>query len=270
MNFPLRASAAVVTGAAHGIGRALAQGLAQEGVHLALADIDKAKLEETAAVARQAGCLVTTHVLDVGDAAAVAAFPDAVLEQHGKVDILINNAGVALFGAFSEITLEDLEWLIATNFWGTVRMTKAFMPALQSRPAAHIVNLSSIFGIIAPPGQTAYCASKFAVRGFSEALRHELHGSSVSLTVVHPGGIRTSIAKHARIAAATDAGQANAAVSQFDTLARTSPEAAARQIIAAIKLRKKRILIGADAHLLAMVQRVFPINYWHRLNFRWR
>jgi short-subunit dehydrogenase len=270
MSFPLRDSAAVVTGAAHGIGRALAEGLAREGVQLALADIDSPKLEETAAAARRAGSLVTTHVLDVGDAAAVAALPEAVLLQHGKVDILINNAGVALFGTFGELTLEDLEWLITINFWGTVRMTKAFLPMLQSRPAAHIVNLSSIFGIIAPPGQTAYCASKFAVRGFSEALRHELHGSTVTLSVVHPGGIRTSIAKHARIAAATNVGAATAAVAQFDTLARTSPEAAARQIIAAIKRRKKRILIGADAHLLATVQRLFPTNYWHRLNFRQR
>ena len=262
MTFPLRGSVAVVTGAAQGIGRALVRQLADEGVHLALADINSALLEESAAAARRPDLKISTHVLDAGDAAACAALPDAVLAEHGRVNLLINNAGVALFGNFDELALSDFEWLFSINFWGVVRLTKAFLPMLQREPAAHIVNLSSVFGIIAPAGQIAYSASKFAVRGFSEALRHELEGSAITLSVVHPGGIATSIAENARVSAAIDPAVAKQAVAGFKTAARTTPEAAAARIIAGIKAREKRILIGGDAHVIALIQRLFPVNYW--------
>jgi|SRR5580658_198252 short-subunit dehydrogenase len=261
--FPLRGSVSVVTGAAGGIGRALALQLAGEGVDLALVDIDAVALEATARAAREFGRTVSTHLVDTGDAAAVAGLPEAVLARHGRVALLINNAGVALMGSFDELTLADIEWLFAINFWGVVRMTKAFLPALRREPTAHIVNLSSVFGIIAPPGQTAYSASKFAVRGFSEALRHELAGSRIGLSVVHPGGIATSIAENARVAAGIAPETAKQAAAQFKTLARTTPEAAAARILAGIRRREKRILIGADARVIAAVQRVFPVSYWN-------
>ena len=262
MTFPLRGSVAVVTGAAQGIGRALARQLADEGVHLALADIDSARLEESAAAARRPDLKISTHVLDVGDAAACAALPAAVLAEHGRVTLLVNNAGVALFGTFDELALGDFEWLFSINFWGAVRLTKAFLPALQREPAGHIVNLSSVFGIIAPAGQTAYSASKFAVRGFSEALRHELEGSAITLSVVHPGGIATSIAENARVSAAVDPAVVKQSLAGFKTAARTTSEAAAQRIIAGIKAREKRILIGGDARVIALIQRLFPVNYW--------
>jgi len=262
MTFPLRGSVAVVTGAAQGIGRALALQLAAEGVALALADIDVDRLASTAVSARATGVAVSEHILDVGDAAAVAALPEAVLAQHGRVNLLINNAGVALLGTFDEIALADMEWLFAINFWGGVRMTKAFLPVLRREPAAHIVNLSSIFGIIAPAGQSAYSASKFAIRGFSEALRHELNGSTVGLTVVHPGGIATSIAENARVPAAIDPATAKQAAAGFKAVARTTPDAAAARILDGIRRREKRVLIGADARVIALIQRLLPINYW--------
>jgi short-subunit dehydrogenase len=263
MSFPLHGSVAVITGAAQGIGRALALQLAGEGVDLALADIDAERLEATAAAARDAGVAVSTHPLDVGDAAAVAALPAAVLARHNRVNLLINNAGVALLGTFEEVALADIEWLFAINFWSVVRMTKAFLPALRLEPAAHIVNLSSVFGIIAPAGQSAYSASKFAIRGFSESLRHELEGTAIGLSVVHPGGIATAIAENARIAAVIDQATARQAVAGFKAVARTTPEAAAARILDGIKRRRKRILIGGDARAIALIQRLFPVSYWN-------
>jgi short-subunit dehydrogenase len=262
MDFPLRGGVAVITGAAQGIGRTLALQLAGEGVDLGLADLDTDRLEATAAEARKSGVKVSTHPLDVADAGAVAGLPDAILAEHGRVTLLINNAGVALMGDFEELALADIEWLFAINFWGVVRMTKAFLPLLRRQPAAHIVNLSSVFGIIAPAGQSAYSASKFAVRGFSESLRHEIEGGTVSLSVVHPGGIATNIAVNARVAASIDPATAQKAVAGFKSVARTTPEAAAARIINGIRRREKRILIGGDARLIAVVQRLLPVNYW--------
>jgi NADP-dependent 3-hydroxy acid dehydrogenase YdfG len=193
----IRGTAAVVTGAAGGIGRALALELAARGADLALADRDEAGL---AAVAAEIGNArkVTTHRVDVGVPAEITRFAEAAIAAHPTLNIVINNAGVALLGQFSEIDQSQMDWLMNINFWGTVHSTRAFLPHLSTRPEAHIVNLSSIFGIIAPPGQTAYCAAKFAVRGFSESLRHELQmeKSPVRLSVVHPGGVATNIARN--------------------------------------------------------------------------
>ncbi|HEY1014312.1 MAG TPA: SDR family NAD(P)-dependent oxidoreductase, partial [Herpetosiphonaceae bacterium] len=189
--------------------------------------------------------------------------PAQVLAEHPKVAILVNNAGVSLVGTFAEVTLEEFRWLIEINFLAVVGLTKGFLPTLLAQPQAQIVNISSIFGIIAPAEQTAYAASKFAVRGFSESLRHELAGTNVGVTVVHPGGIKTAIATSARIAAAADARLATAAMNEFtESALRTPPEAAAAAIVGAIQRRAKRLLIGADAQALAAVQRLFPVSYW--------
>ncbi len=260
--FPLKGGVAVVTGAASGIGAALSAKLGARGCDLALADRDAEGLARVAAGARAAGAIVSEHVLDVADAAAIAALPDAVLAEHRKVSLLVNNAGVALAGSFAEISLDDFTWLFDINFWAPVRLTRAFMGVLAREPAAHIVNMSSLFGLIAPPGQTAYAAAKFGLRGFSEALRHELKGSPVSLTVVHPGGIRTNIANSARIPQSMDPVAARAGMQDFNKLLRTPPEDAAEAIVNAILRRQPRLLIGADARRADLIQRIFPQTYW--------
>jgi short-subunit dehydrogenase len=260
--FPVRGSVAVVTGAAGGIGRALALDLAAHGCSLALADLDEAGLATAAATARMSGVSVSEHVLDVADAASVSALPDAVLAVHGRVNLLVNNAGVALMGDFTQTSPEDFAWLFEINFWGTVRNTRAFLPVLRREPVAQIVNVSSIFGIVAPGGQTAYSASKFAVRGFSEALQHELETTGVGVSVVHPGGIATAIARNARVSVGIDRADAKRALELFTHLAITSPEQAAARIVTGILRREKRILIGRDARLLDALQRLLPTGYW--------
>src|SRR6202790_5035605 len=194
-------AAAAVTGAASGIGRALALELAARGCDLALADRDEAGLQAVAAeIAKAHARKVTVHRVDVGEPAEIEAFAQAALAAHPGLNILVNNAGVALLGQFNEIDQAQMDWLMNINFWGVVHATRAFLPHLARQRAAHIVNLSSLFGIIAPPGQSAYCAAKFAVRGFSESLRHELAtaNSSVRLSVVHPGGVTTNIVRNSR------------------------------------------------------------------------
>jgi short-subunit dehydrogenase len=252
----------VVTGAASGIGAALALSLARRGACLALADRNAAGLEAVAAQARAAGARVSVHVLDVTDGAALQDLPEAVLAEHGRVSVLVNNAGVALAGSFAQVAIEDIEWLFSINFWAPVRLTRAFMEALAREKAAHIVNISSLFGLIAPPGQAAYAASKFALRGFSEALRHELEGGTISLTVVHPGGVRTEIANSARIPQNIDPGVARVHMKEFNKLLRTPPVDAAELIVQAIERRSKRLLIGRDAKMAERLQRLFPARYW--------
>jgi short-subunit dehydrogenase len=262
MIFPLRDGVAVVTGAAKGIGAALAMHLASRGCRLALVDRDRDALGAVASAARRTSVAVSEHAADVADPAAAESLREAVLAEHGRASVLINNAGVALLGRFDEVSLADMEWLFAINFWGTVRMCKAFLPVLRREPVAQIVNLSSIFGIVAPAGQTAYAASKFAVRGFSEALRHELEDTGIGVSGEHPGGIRTTIAASARVAAAVDPQDAAERIARFDAMVRTSPEAAAARIVEGIERRQKRIRIGRDAMRLDWMQRMFPVSYW--------
>ena len=202
--------------------------------------------------------------MDVADHAAVAALPAAVLAQHGRVTALVNNAGVALGGQFDQVDAEDFDWLMAINFGATVRLTRAFLPVLARESAAQLVNVSSIFGIIAPPGQTAYAASKFAVRGFSESLRHELEtsGSPVGVTLVHPGGVRTSISENARLAKGLDPAEVERERANWRSLLALGPEAAAETIAVAIERRDARVLVGKDAKAAAIVQRLFPVTYW--------
>src|SRR5882762_5598802 len=212
----LRDGVAVVTGAGSGIGRGLARQLAAAGSALALADIDEAGLQQTAASLMERGVRLTTHIVDVSDESAMQAFAKDVVAQHGRVTLLINNAGVALHGRFDEISLDDFRWLMGINFWGVVYGVKYFLPLLKKEPRAQIVNISSVFGIVAPAGQSAYSASKFAVRGFTEALRHELEGTSVFVSCVHPGGIRTPIARRVRLGANTPPTSRDEAVARFD------------------------------------------------------
>jgi NAD(P)-dependent dehydrogenase (short-subunit alcohol dehydrogenase family) len=269
----INGSAAAVTGAASGIGRALAIELAARGCDLAIADRDEAGLAATAAELASSGRKVTTHKLDVSDPAQIQAFAQAATAVHPGLNIVINNAGVALLGHFHEIDQAQFDWLMNINFWGVVHGTRAFLPHLASRPAAHIVNISSIFGIIAPAGQTAYCASKFAVRGFSEALRHEfwLNKSPINLTVVHPGGIKTNIVRNSRmgVTIATDNARRVESIERFDTdFAKTTAQVAAQTIIKGIEKNAPRVLIGGDAKFMDLLQRFRPGTYFRVLQKR--
>jgi NAD(P)-dependent dehydrogenase (short-subunit alcohol dehydrogenase family) len=252
---------AVVTGAASGIGRALAQQLSRAGSALAIADVDEKGLAETEALLSGKG-QVSAHVLDVSDEEGVRSFAEDVAARHGRVTLLINNAGVALIGTFEEVSLDDFRWLMNINFWGVVYGVKYFLPVLKKQPRAQIVNLSSVFGIVAPVGQSAYSASKFAVRGFTEAVRHELEDTSVFISCVHPGGIHTPIARHARLGANASQTKKAEAVAYFDKVTPTSPEAAADRILKGVEKREPRILIGKDARQIDIVQRLRPATYW--------
>ena len=265
---------AVVTGAASGIGRAIAFSLARRGCNLALADVNDKGLLETAHMAQSAQThpgnataptparRITQHHLDVADRSAVAAFPQAVIAAHPGVDILVNNAGVAIGGTFEAVSEEDFEWLFEINFWGAVRMTRAFLPLLQKSDDARLVNLSSIYGIISPPGQTAYSASKFAVRGFSNSLLYELAGSKVGVTVVHPGGIATSIADNARVPRGMPPEEVAKRKAIAKKALRMPPEAAGEFIVKGIQRRSPRVLVGNDARFLALLERLAPNSYW--------
>ena len=262
----IRGAAAAVTGAASGIGRALALELAARGCDLALADRDDAGLATLAAeINRAHQQKVTVHRVDVGDIKQIEAFAQAAIADHPGLNIVINNAGVALMGMFNEIDQAQMDWLMNINFWGVVHGTRAFLPHLAGQREAHIVNLSSVFGIIAPPGQTAYAAAKFAVRGFSEALRHELAlaASPVRLSVVHPGGVATNIARNSRTGSGmTDNARRVQSIERFDAVARTTPKDAALRIIKGIEKNQPRILIGNDARMMDLVQRFRPATYW--------
>ncbi|WP_083384459.1 MULTISPECIES: NAD(P)/FAD-dependent oxidoreductase [Cupriavidus] len=259
----LKGRVAVLTGAGSGIGRALAQALALRGCHLALADRDRAGLEQTAALPELRQVRVSLHVLDVADREAVAALPVAVMAEHGRVDLLVNNAGVALGGSFEEVSESDFDWLMSINFQGVVRMTRAFLPLLRRSDDARIVNLSSLFGLISPPGQAAYSASKFAVRGFSNALRHELADSRIGVTVVHPGGIATSIARNARVAGDIPREQVEQRLKRTEKLLRMPPAKAADIILRGIEKRRSRVLVGSDAVVLSLLERLAPVRYWN-------
>ena len=260
----LQDGVAVVTGAAGGIGAALALQLAEKGCHLALADVNGAGLAKVAAKAQAYGVKVSTLVLDMGQAESAQGLLDHVLAHHGRATVLINNAGVALGGQFEQVSEEDFDWLMSINFGAVVRLTRVFLPLLQQSQAAQIVNMSSIFGIIAPPGQTAYSAAKFAVRGFSEALRHELEAgnSSVRMTLLHPGGVRTGIATSARLPASVTAQEIKLHQKNWQKALRLSPEAAARRILRGIERREPRVLVGDDAVAASWIQRLLPVTYW--------
>jgi short-subunit dehydrogenase len=268
MAFNLKGAVVLLTGAASGMGAELAVQLARKGAHLALVDRNETGLEATAARARIMGVTVSTHVLDIGDEAALAALPETVVATHGQISVLINNAGVALVGTFEQASLADFEWLMNINFWGAVRLTHLCLPLLRRQPSGHIVFISSVFGLVGPPGQTAYAAAKFALRGFGEALRHELEGSPIRVTVVHPGGIDTNIARSARVGEHMDAAAAQAGVAMFQKLLKTGVDVAAARIVQGIIHCKPRVLIGRDAWQIDWIQRLLPATYWRILGRR--
>jgi short-subunit dehydrogenase len=255
---------AVVTGAASGIGEALVAQLADRGSHLVLVDRDEQRLTLVAERLRaaQPALRVATHVADLSDDAQTAELAATLAAEHPETTLLVNNAGVALGGRFDQVTLDEFDWVMAVNFRAVVRLTHALLPALKAHPGAHLVTVSSVFGIFAPAGQAAYAASKFAVRGFSEALRHELAENGVGVTVVHPGGIKTRIAESARTGSGVSAEEYERGRKQFATLLTMPPETAAAQIVAAIEKRRPRLLIGWSAKVPDVLVRLLPGSYW--------
>ncbi len=258
---------AAITGAASGMGRTLAVQLAEQGCHLALSDVNEKGLAETAALAGKHGVKVTTHKLNVADREAMNAWAEQVVADHGKVNLIFNNAGVALGALIESVKPTDFEWIMGINFWGVVWGTQAFLPHLKKSGDGHIINTSSLFGLLSLPTQGTYNSTKFAVRGFTESLRQELDidKCGVSATCVHPGGIRTNIARDARLdpaMAGKTGGSVEKARDRFDKLLNTTTaESAARQILHAVKSNKRRVLVGPDAKFLDVVVRFFGSWY---------
>jgi NAD(P)-dependent dehydrogenase (short-subunit alcohol dehydrogenase family) len=252
----VRGKVAVITGAGSGIGRALAYDLARRGAQLAISDVDASGLAETAQQVRIIGAKVHETRLDVTDRAAVLRYADDVIAEFGVVNIVINNAGIAFTGDIEQMSFAQIERVIDVDFWGVVNGTKAFLPHLIASGDGHVVNISSLFGLMAVPGQSAYNAAKFAVRGFTEALREEMlvNGHPVRVTCVHPGGIKTAIARNAGVVDGHD----QAALANFfdKKLARTSAQSAAKTIIRAVIGNRPRSVVGLDAKLLDLLVRV--------------
>ncbi|KPK16301.1 MAG: hypothetical protein AMJ62_06290 [Myxococcales bacterium SG8_38] len=253
----LRGKVAVVTGAGHGIGRETALALAARGCRLAICDINEETLEAVRDELSAGGATVTGHRVDVSDPEQMASFASEVIDAHGEAHILVNNAGVTVFASFEEHSLEDLEWILGVNLWGVLYGCKFFLPHLKAAGEGHIVNLSSVFGIIAPPLQTSYVATKFAVRGFSESLRAELAEHHIGVTSVHPGAIQTNIVRDARLVTDTHAALRNTTQRLFDRLG-TTPEVVAARVVKAIEQNSPRVLITREAHVADALKRLMP------------
>ena len=262
---PLAGRTAVVTGAGSGIGRATAMALAKRGCHLALADVHAERLAETARLVARDGLRVSTHTIDVSEHAQVQALPAQVLQHHASVDVVFNVAGVGLGGRYEQVSDDDVDWVMRVNFWGTVWMTRAFLPLLKQSDAAQLVNVSSVFGMVAPAGNVAYSASKFAVRGFSEALRWELEETGIGVTVVHPGGVATNIANDARVPAGVDAEEVERKRVFSNKRLRMPPAKAGEIIVRGVEAGKLRVLVGWDAVALSLLTRLMPVRYWRVL-----
>ena len=262
---------AAITGAGSGMGRTLAVQLAQQKCHLALSDVNEAGLAETAGLAARHGVKVTVKRIDVADRTAVHAWADEVVREHGKVNLIFNNAGVGLGATVEGMSYEDFEWLMNINFWGVVHGTKAFLPHLKASGDGHIINTSSIFGLMAVPSQSAYNAAKFAVRGFTESLRQELdiEQAPVSATSVHPGGIKTNIAKAARMSASMQqlGFDEKKAALDLEKMFITTADSAARTILHAVRGNKRRVLVGPDAYLVDLMVRMLPALYQRVVSF---
>src|SRR3974390_1039433 len=254
---------AVITGAGSGIGRCLAEQLSAMGSSLALADVNESGLKETIESLRPLRGKVTGHLVNVAQEARVKAFAEEVFEQHGRATVLFNNAGVALLGQFEEYSLADFRWLMDINFWGVVYGVAYFLPLLKKEKRAHIVNTSSLLGFFGAAGQSAYCAGKFAGRGFTESLHHELLGTNVGVTCVHPGFVRTAIAESARVGERAGATLRQESLVRYDKVVRTDAPTAAAKILRAVELGKARLLIGPDAYFVDVWQRLKPSSYWN-------
>jgi len=261
MAFSFSAGTCVVTGAASGIGAALASDLAARGAKLALVDKDGDGLAKTAEQVGRMGGLSVCYIADLADASAVEQLGRDLIQAHDDIHCLVNNAGVGMIGAIEQVSMEEFEWLLAINFWAAVRLTKALLPELKRRPPARVVNVSSILGIIAAPAQGPYVASKFALRGFSETLGAELHGTGVEVSVVYPGGVSTAIAKGAKLARGIDPETARRDLAEYEKGLVTSAADAAALITAGVENGRSRILIGKDAKRADLLQRLMPARY---------
>jgi len=250
---------AAVTGAGSGIGRALALDLASHGARLALSDINEENVRATVDECRRRGAEAEAYRLDVADREAVFAHANQVKDRFESVNLIVNNAGVAMTKTVEETSIEDYEWIMGINFWGVLYGCKAFLPHLIASGDGHVVNISSVFGLIAVPSHSGYNAAKFGVRGFTEALRQEMAmaGQPVGVSCVHPGGVKTPIARSARVAE----GDPEEIGADFERLARTTPEAAARTILEGVRRDRAKILIGGDAHVIDVTQRVLGSRY---------
>ena len=256
-----------ITGGGSGIGRALALEVACRGGKVALCDVDEAGLSGTAHLVESQGGGCTTAVVDVADRQAVEDWADKVVADHGKVNLIVNNAGVALGANVDTMSYDDLEWLMGVNFWGVVHGTKAFLPHLRDSGEGHIVNVSSVFGLVGIPSQAAYNSAKFAVRGFTEALRIELDSEpagTVSCTTVHPGGVKTNIARNGRFDEVTmkTLGQdPDRLIERAEKVFMTSPEKAAEVILDGVARNKRRVFIGPDAQVFKVMSLLPPAVY---------
>ncbi|CAH0227875.1 Putative oxidoreductase SadH [Microbacterium sp. Bi98] len=256
----LTGSTTVITGAASGMGADIARLLARRRVHLALIDHNADGL--AAIAAELAGAIVTTHVVDLRDDDAVFATAAEITAAHPRVNALITCAGSSMLGDLDQLTMEEMRWLTDVNLWGTVSITKALLPALRAAPAAHITHLASVYALAAPAGRIPYSLSKFAVRGFSEALRHELDGTSVTVGAVYPAGVRTGIILHGRYAAAIEPAVAARAAAAQAAMYHTEPADAAALIVRATERRRARTMVGREARLIDVLTRVAPSSYW--------
>jgi NAD(P)-dependent dehydrogenase (short-subunit alcohol dehydrogenase family) len=259
----LEEGVAVITGAGSGMGRCLAQQLAARGSALALADVSEKGLGETALLLGRTVGKVSRHIVNVAEEAQVQRFAEEVAAEHGRATALFNNAGVALLGYLEEISLQDFRWLMDINFWGVVHGVTHFLPMLKKEKRAHIVNTSSLLGFFGASGQGAYCASKFAVRGYTESLHHELLGTNVGVTCVHPGFVRTAIAEHAKVGQRAGASLHQESLTRFQKVARTDAPTAAAKILRGVEQNKPRVLIGPDAYFVDIWQRLKPATYWN-------
>jgi len=253
---------AAVTGAGSGMGRALARRLALSGAHVAISDVDADGLAETKQQLQSHGGEVCATVVDVADRADVEAWAADTARQFSQVNYVFNNAGVSVTGNVDVLRQQDFDWLMNINFWGVVNGTQAFLPYLRAANHGHVVNTASIFGVIAVPTQAAYNASKFAVRGFTESLRQELHDSHISVSCVCPGGVKTNIVKRSRYVPQDNAAPTlESMAASFEELAGLTSDQAADIILAGVLKNKARILVGNDAKILELLTRVLPVSY---------
>lgn len=264
MRLDLTGSTTVITGAASGMGAAIARQLAAEGVHLALVDHDTTALASVASELRE-GTTVTTHVVDLRNDEAVFATSAEIVAAHPSINALITCAGSSMLGSLDQLTMEEMRWLTDVNVWGTVSITKALLPVLRQAPRAHITHLASVYALAAPAGRIPYAMSKFAVRAFSEALRHELEGTSVTVGAIYPAGVRTGIILHGRYAAAIDPAIAARAASAQAAMYHTEPADAAARIVRATKRRSARTMVGREARLIDALVRLAPVAYWRAM-----
>ncbi len=256
----VRGATAVITGAASGMGAASARRLADLGARVALVDRNAEGL--TAVAETLGGTGHTTHVVDLTDDAAVGSLAAELAAEHPRLNALITCAGSSMLGSIDQLTMEEMRWLMDVNLWGTVGITQALLPALRRQPAAHVTHLASIYGLAAPAGRIPYAMSKYAVRGFSEALRHELERTTVTVGAVYPAGVKTGIILHGRYAAALDPGIAQRAATAQAEMYHTEPDEAGRRIVGATIARRARTMIGREARLVDTLVRVTPTRYW--------